>query len=112
MVKHETHAHVETGRRGAFERADYLIGRFRVAYQFGGGWACGCVEFAKSDTCRHTREAAGRYIAQVQIAKHIARGSPNALLIDTRATASQSSWLHPLLSGGLQTCPTENYAVL
>jgi hypothetical protein len=63
------------GRRGVIQRVDYLIDRFRVAYQFGGGWSCGCVEFAKSDACRHTREAAGRLAAQLRITEHIEKGS-------------------------------------
>jgi hypothetical protein len=64
-----------TGRRGAVEYADYLIDRFRVGYQFGGGWACGCADFAASDACRHTREAAGRRAAQIRIVEHIKNGS-------------------------------------
>jgi hypothetical protein len=64
-----------TGRRGAIERADYLIDRFHVGYRFGGGWTCGCVDFAKTDACRHTREAAGRLAAQMRIIEHIKMGS-------------------------------------
>jgi hypothetical protein len=64
-----------TGRRGNVEHADYLIDRFRVGYQFGGGWKCGCADFAASDACRHTREAAGRRAAQLGIIEHISRGS-------------------------------------
>jgi hypothetical protein len=64
-----------TGRRGAIERADYLIDRFRVRYEFGGGWACGCADFAARDACKHTREAAGRHAAQVKIAEHIRNGA-------------------------------------
>lgn len=56
-----------TGRRGAIERADYFIDRFRVGYRFGGGWTCRCADFATSDACRHTREAAGRLAAQAKI---------------------------------------------
>src|SRR5688500_314134 len=63
------------GRRGAVERADYFIDRFRVGYQFGGGWTCGCADFAASDACRHTREAAGRLAAQAGISERIKRGS-------------------------------------
>lgn len=59
-----------TGRRGAVERVDYLIDRFRVGYQFGGGWMCGCADFAARDACRHTREAAGRLAAQMRILAH------------------------------------------
>jgi hypothetical protein len=64
-----------TGRRGAVERAEYFIDRFRVGYQFGGGWLCGCADFAKSDACRHTREAAGRHAAQTRIIERIRDGS-------------------------------------
>ena len=65
----------QTGRRGATERAAYLIDRFPVSYQFGGGWMCGCADFAASDACRHTREAAGRFAAQTNIIERIKRGS-------------------------------------
>ena len=64
-----------TGRRGAVERADYLIDRFRVGYQFGGGWTCGCADFASSDACRHSREAAGRRAAQTRITEHVKNGA-------------------------------------
>ena len=74
----------KTGRRGVVERADYLIDRFRVAYEFGGGWTCGCADFQASDACRHTREAAGRYAAQAQIAEHIKQGSHGTLGFDDR----------------------------
>jgi len=63
------------GRRGATEQGDYLIDRFRVRYRFGGGWMCACADFALSDACRHTREAAGRYAAQMGISERIKRGS-------------------------------------
>jgi hypothetical protein len=56
-------------------RANYLIDRFRVGYQFGGGWTCGCADFAALDACRHTREAAGRLAAQAQIKERISKGS-------------------------------------
>jgi hypothetical protein len=55
------------GHRGTTDRASYLIDRFRVNYEFGGGWACGCREFASLDSCKHTREAAGRRVAQLGI---------------------------------------------
>ena len=64
-----------TGHRGTIERANYLIDRFRVGYQFGGGWTCGCADFAALDACRHTREAAGRLAAQAQIKERISKGS-------------------------------------
>jgi hypothetical protein len=68
-----------SGRRRVVERADYLIDRFRVSFEFGGGWSCGCVEFAKADACRHTREAAGRLAAQIRITEHIEKGSLDPL---------------------------------
>jgi len=71
--------HDPTGRRGAVERADYLIDRWRVGYQFGGGWTCGCADFVASDACRHTREAAGRLAAQLRIVEHITRSSLDPL---------------------------------
>jgi hypothetical protein len=65
----------QTGRRGAIERADYFIDRFRVDYRFGGGWTCGCTDFAVSDACRHTREAAGRLAAQRNIIERIGKAA-------------------------------------
>jgi hypothetical protein len=53
----------------------YLIDRFRVGYQFGGGWTCGCADFAATDACRHTREAAGRHAAQLKILERIRQPS-------------------------------------
>jgi hypothetical protein len=66
------------GRRGVVDRAEYLIDRFRVRYEYGGGWKCVCAEFAGADTCKHTREAAGRRAAQAKILEHIKRSSPEA----------------------------------
>jgi hypothetical protein len=63
------------GRRGAIESAVYLIDRFRVGYQFGGGWTCGCEDFAANDACRHSREAAGRLAAQLKILERLKRRS-------------------------------------
>jgi hypothetical protein len=76
MLKRRARAVAETGHRGITQRGDYLIERFRVRYEFGGGWSCGCADFAASDACRHTREAAGRYIAQTLIAAHLEAGAP------------------------------------
>lgn len=61
------------GGRGAIERSDYLIDRFRVQYAFGGGWTCSCRDFVAHLACKHTREAAGRRAAQAQIAEHLRR---------------------------------------
>ncbi len=79
-----------TGRRGAVERADYLIDRFRVRYEFGGGWKCACADFAASDACRHSREAAGRRAAQLSIADHIREGRTAGLSVARRALSSIS----------------------
>lgn len=74
----------KSGRRGTTDRASYLIDRFRVAYEFGGGWSCGCREFASRDSCKHTREAAGRRSAQLRIIQYLAHRSVDAdSLIDT-----------------------------
>jgi len=74
-----------TGGRGAVERADYLIDRFRVKYEFGGGWACSCADFFARDACKHTREAAGRRAAQMRIADHIRSGSRDSFALHERA---------------------------
>jgi hypothetical protein len=50
---------------------EYLIDRFKVTFETGGGWHCACSDFGSSNACRHTREAAGRRAAQSQIARHI-----------------------------------------
>jgi hypothetical protein len=59
------------GHRGTTDRASYLIDRFRVNYEFGGGWICSCREFLSQDSCKHTREAAGRRVAQLEIAHRL-----------------------------------------
>jgi hypothetical protein len=83
----------ETGHRGVTYRADYLIERFRVRYEFGGGWSCGCADFVASDACRHTREAAGRYIAQTLIAAHLKGNAPAHFhhLTPSRSTSMQET---------------------
>jgi hypothetical protein len=63
----------KAGRRGTTDRSSYLIDRFRVAYEFGGGWTCGCREFAMQDACKHTREADGRRSAQLGITRYLAQ---------------------------------------
>jgi hypothetical protein len=63
---------MKTGRGGPIVRRLYLIDRFRVVFEWGGGWQCGCPDFAASNACRHTREAAGRRAAQEQIAQRLA----------------------------------------
>lgn len=52
-------------------RSEYLIDRFHVVFEWGGGWHCVCADFVASNACRHTREAAGRRAAQTQIARRI-----------------------------------------
>src|SRR5689334_11921776 len=61
-----------TGRGGAVVRSLYLIDRFRVVFEWGGGWNCACADFVSSNACRHTREAAGRRTAQAQISERVA----------------------------------------
>jgi hypothetical protein len=60
-----------TGRGGSIARSQYLIDRFRVVFEWGGGWNCACADFVSSNACRHTREAAGRRAAQAQIAERV-----------------------------------------
>jgi hypothetical protein len=64
-----------TGRGGGPQRTTYLIDRFPVTVEFGGGWKCGCADFASSNGCRHTREAAGRRAAQERITAQLAEAS-------------------------------------
>ena len=75
------------GCRGAIDCAEFLIDRFRVRYAFGGGWTCSCADFVTHDSCKHTREAAGRHAAQVQIARHLLRGSADSFALNKRAHA-------------------------
>jgi hypothetical protein len=67
------------GLRGVTDRASYLIDRFQVIYAFGGGWTCGWREFSSQDSCKHTREAAGRRAAQLRINQYLSQHSPEAL---------------------------------
>ena len=75
------------GRRGVIDHAEFLIDRFRVRYAFGGGWTCSCADFVAHDSCKHTREAAGRRAAQEQIARHLQRGSADSFTLHERAHA-------------------------
>ena len=61
------------GSGGRLEQRHYLIDRFAVSFQGGAAWSCQCREFAASDSCRHTREAAGMREAQSRIAKRLGR---------------------------------------
>jgi hypothetical protein len=60
-----------SGHGTAIVRSEYLIDRFHVVFERGGGWQCVCPDFLTSNACRHTREAAGRRAAQSQIAQHV-----------------------------------------
>ena len=62
------------GRRGSLVRTEYLIERFRVFFESGGGWHCVCADFASSSACEHSREAAGMRAAQAEITDHVATG--------------------------------------
>jgi len=62
------------GRRGPIVRSEYLIERFRVIFESGGGWHCVCADFVYSGACEHSREAAGMRAAQTRIADHVADG--------------------------------------
>jgi hypothetical protein len=59
-------------------RAEFMIEGFRVGYEFGGGYRCGCAEFAVRGSCKHTREVAGRLAAQGRIAEHLKRADSKA----------------------------------
>jgi hypothetical protein len=62
------------GRGGAIKRREYLIDRFRVVFESGGGWQCVCPAFLSSNSCRHSREAAGMRAAQAKIKDSVATG--------------------------------------
>jgi hypothetical protein len=67
------------GRKGQnrdmfIERREYLIDHFRVSFQEGLAWQCGCREFGIAGACRHTREAAGMRDAQASIVRHVRSG--------------------------------------
>lgn len=78
---------VTPGGRGTLERANYFIDRFRVGYQYGGGWTCGCADFATSGACRHTREGAGRLAAQGRIIERIRNGSLQPITVRGQGAA-------------------------
>jgi len=67
------------GTGGRLEQRHYLIDRFPVSFQGGAAWNCQCREFAASDSCRHTREAAGMRAAQARIIERA--GSRTASLV-------------------------------
>jgi hypothetical protein len=84
-----------TGRGGSIVRSLYLIDRFRVVFEWGGGWNCVCADFASSNACRHTREAAGRRAAQAEIAERLAAGrSRLSAPVDPRRVSSKKAALY------------------
>jgi len=52
-------------------RTEYLIDRYHVVFETGGGWHCVCDEFKTLNECRHSRESEGRRAAQAMIAKRV-----------------------------------------
>lgn len=52
-------------------RTEYLIDRYHVVHETGGGWHCVCDEFKLSNECRHSRESEGRRAAQAMIAARV-----------------------------------------
>lgn len=55
----------------SFTRTEYLIDRYHVVYESGGGWHCVCDEFRALNECRHSRESEGRRAAQAMIANRV-----------------------------------------
>lgn len=66
--------------------ADYLIDRFRVRHD-SNMWTCGCDEFVASNACRHTREAAGRHMAQPLITAYLQAGASRTLTFERKTSA-------------------------
>lgn len=64
----------DTSHISEIERRDYLVDHFHVSFESGSAWHCPCSEFARSQVCRHTREAAGMRAAQANILRHLERG--------------------------------------
>jgi hypothetical protein len=92
-----------TGLRGTTDRASYLIDRFRIIYEFGGGWTCGCREFASQDSCKHTREVGIKYraVPWATVAEMLDR---NRLLVD-RSNLENA----PMLPSAKPEPPDENW---
>jgi len=76
-------------------RSEYLIERFRVVFESGSQWFCGCAEFRASSVCCHTREAAGRRSAQAHIADHVATGRSNLVARSPRSLRAQVAPVSP-----------------
>lgn len=73
-MEHPLSSHTNAaGRGGRLEQRHYLIDRFPVSFQGGAAWSCQCREFATTDSCRHTREAAGMREAQARIVERAGR---------------------------------------
>jgi hypothetical protein len=68
------HGAEHSGHGSSIVRSEYLIDRFRVVFESGGGWHCECADYAGSGACKHSREAAGMRAAQARIASHVAAG--------------------------------------
>jgi hypothetical protein len=80
-----------TGRGGSIDQSAYLIDHFRVVFEFGGGWHCVCREFVSANTCCHTREAAGRKLAQAQIMERLTAGRSQLAQHNARKSHATSS---------------------
>lgn len=64
----------DCGSGSSILRNEYLIDRFRVVFETGGGWHCACADYTLSNACKHSREAAGMRAAQTRIREHVAAG--------------------------------------
>jgi len=73
MQSPTTNLSKSAGSGGRLEHRHYLIDRFPVSFQGGAAWSCQCREFTMSDSCRHTREAAGMREAQARIVDRAGR---------------------------------------
>jgi hypothetical protein len=62
----------DSGRGSSIARSEYLIDRFRVVFESGGGWHCVCTDYILTNACKHSREAAGRRAAQSRISTRVA----------------------------------------
>ena len=60
--------------RGIVDRSEFMIDGFRVGYETGAGCRCVCVEFATHASCKHAREAAGRWPPRVASPSTSAKG--------------------------------------
>lgn len=74
MIRDDLKVPTRADYRNSRVRFEYFIERCRVVFESGSQWLCPCADFAASNVCSHTREAAGRHSAQAQIAARIAAG--------------------------------------